>query len=65
MPAAPSYLQQRQQARRWRVVTALVAAGALAAAAVWTLDNYGQPAGGTLRTGNSAAPSAAPAPPRT
>jgi hypothetical protein len=45
MPMSPadSYLQQRQSERRWRVVTALVVAGAMAAGAVWTLSRYGDP----------------------
>lgn len=41
MPPADSYLQQRQAERRWRVVTALVVAGAMAAGAVWTLARHG------------------------
>lgn len=43
MPPADSYLQQRQSERRWRVVTALVLAGALATGAVWTLTRHGDP----------------------
>jgi hypothetical protein len=43
MPPADSYLQQRQSERRWRVVTALVVAGAMAAGAVWTLTRHGDP----------------------
>lgn len=40
MRTYPSYLEQRRFERRWRVVTALVIAGALAAAAVWTLERH-------------------------
>lgn len=47
MPAMPadSYLRRRQSERRWRVVTALVVAGAMAAGAVWTLSRHDAPHG--------------------
>jgi hypothetical protein len=41
MTPTDSYLQQRQSERRWRVATALVVAGAMAAGAVWTLARHG------------------------
>jgi hypothetical protein len=41
MAADRSYLRERRSARRWRAITGVVAAGALAAAAVWTLGRPG------------------------
>ena len=51
MPAmtADSYLRRRQSERRWRVVTALVVAGAMAAGAVWTLSRHDEPTGPVVR----------------
>jgi hypothetical protein len=60
MPAQRSYLQQRQHERRWRVITGLVVAGALAAAAVWTLERHATQPDGTLAVtaGAATAPAA-------
>lgn len=61
MPAQRSYLQQRQHERRWRVITGLVAAAALAAAAVWTLERHAAQDDGTIAVtaGGNTSPAAA------
>ena len=52
---ADSYLRQRQSERRWRVLTALVVAGAMAAGAVWTLSRYGEPHPAAAHAGSAPA----------